>query len=78
MGPMAHGVSDLEGSRRAAVLAAELRSRKTRVSDMPAALAASAVRSPYDGLPFAWDDQSQSIVFTGLQEGERSRQAFKY
>jgi hypothetical protein len=71
-------VTDIEGSRRVAVLAAELRSRQVSADQVPPALSTSAIRSPYDDLPFAWDDKEQSIVFIGLQRGERARQTFKY
>jgi hypothetical protein len=77
-GPYGARVSDIEGSRRAAVLAAELRSKKISANDVPPALTASTIRTPYDGLPFVWDDKEQSIIFIGLQKGDRARQAFKY
>jgi hypothetical protein len=64
--------------RRAAVLAVELRSRKVDVRTAPAELAASAIRTPYSGEPFAWDADALAIVFVGLEPGERGRHAFDY
>jgi len=71
-------VADLEGARRAAVLATEMRSRKLETAAIPAALAASTARSPYDNAPFDWDAQEQAIVFTGLEPSQRRRHFFKY
>jgi hypothetical protein len=39
--------------------------------DIPAALAASALRNPYDGEPFTWDAGEKAVVFRGLEPGER-------
>jgi hypothetical protein len=76
--PYGARVADVEGSRRAAVLAADLRSRRVDVQKMTAELAASDIRAPYDGKPFQWDVGEQAIVFVGLEQGERGRRAFKY
>jgi hypothetical protein len=76
--PYAARVVDLEGIRRAAVLTAELRSRKVPVAQVPAELAASQIRGPYSAEPFAWDAEEAAIVFTGLEPAERGRHAFKY
>jgi hypothetical protein len=48
------------------------------VQQAPAELIASEIRSPYSGAPFVWDTHEQSIVFLGLEPGERGRHAFKY
>lgn len=71
-------VSDVEGTRRAVVLAVELRSRKVAAADVPAELGKVSLRAPYDNEPFTWDTRTQSIVFTGLQSGERARHAIRY
>lgn len=76
--PYAARVSDIEGARRIAVLATELRSRGVTRAEVPFTLSTSATRSPYDDLPFAWDAEEQSIIFIGLQRGERARHAFRY
>lgn len=63
---------------RSAVLTTELRSRKVPVEQMPAELAASRIRVPYTGEPFAWNAEEGANVFTGLEPNERGRHAFKY
>ena len=76
--PYGARVADVEGARRAAVLATELRSRKVDVQKIPEELAASAIRVPYTGEPFIWDVEEQAIVFVGLEQAERGRHTFKY
>lgn len=71
-------VTDVEGSRRAAVLTANLRTKKVDAQNMSAELAASDIRAPYDNKPFEWDAGAQAIVFVGLEANERRRHAFKY
>lgn len=71
-------VADVEGARRAAVLATELRSRKVDVANIRAELEASDTRMPYTGVPFVWDSKSQAILFIGLVPGERGQHSFKY
>lgn len=71
-------VADIEGARRAAVLATELRSRKVDATNIVSELAASDLRIPYTGAAFTWDAETQSIVFIGLVPGERGQHAFKY
>lgn len=71
-------VSDIEGVRRAVVLASNLRSRGVTAEQMTRALAESDLRTPYSNAPFEWDATQSSIVFTGLQTGERGRYAVLY
>lgn len=71
-------VADMEGARRAAVLATELRSRKVDVAKIRAEIEASEVRMPYSGVPFVWDSKAQAIVFIGLAPKERGQHSFKY
>jgi hypothetical protein len=71
-------VADVEGARRAAVLATTLRSSGVSAEDVPAQLAASEIRDPYTNGPFAWDLKEKAIVFTGLVPGERGRHDLKY
>ncbi|WP_161827732.1 hypothetical protein [Steroidobacter agaridevorans] len=71
-------VADVEGARRAAVLATELRSRKVDVANIRAEIEASALRMPYTGAPFVWDSKAQAILFIGLVPGERGQHSFKY
>jgi hypothetical protein len=71
-------VTDVEGSRRAAVLTTSLRSHKLPIEQIPAALAASDLRAPYTGKPFEWDADEQAIVFTDFAPSDRARHAFVY
>jgi hypothetical protein len=64
-------VGDIEGVRRAALAAVSLHQGRVAGDDIPAALAASPLRNPYDGEPFAWDATAGDIVFRGLERGER-------
>ncbi len=66
-------VSDLEGLRRATLLAATLRGPSVQRDDIAAAVRASPLRSPYDDAPFGWDPDAGSVLFRGLEPGERGR-----
>jgi len=71
-GPYARRVNDLEGIRRAAVLAATLRSANLAVTEIAGAVSASALREPYHNKPFEWDEKEGVITFRGLELSERS------
>jgi len=71
-------LADLEGVRRAALLAVELRSVGVAAEKVPDYVAAATLRSPYDGKPFDWDARTNSLIFTGLEQGERGRSALVY
>lgn len=64
-------LGDIEGVRRAALAAVSLHEGRVTRDDIPSALAASQLRNPYDGEPFAWDASDDAIVFHGLEPGER-------
>ncbi|MCE7032901.1 hypothetical protein LY625_09800 [Lysobacter sp. GX 14042] len=68
-------VSDLEGHRRAALLVAGLRGGGIGVDEAAAAVRDSPLRNPYDGSALEWDAASRSVVFNGLEAGERGRHA---
>ena len=68
-GRYARRVSDLEGVRRAAELAATLHSGK--VAEGGAAVSASALREPYHNRPFEWARADKAVVFRGLEMSER-------
>lgn len=68
-------ISDLEGTRRAALLAATLRAQGVDAAQAGTAVAEAPLRSPYDGTAFEWDAASGAVVFNGLGEGERGRHA---
>jgi hypothetical protein len=70
-GSYARRVGDLEGVRRAALAAIGLHAAKVTPDAIPAALADSELRNPYDGEPFAWDATDGAVVFRGLELGER-------
>jgi hypothetical protein len=71
-------MADVEGIRRAALLTIQLRSTDVEPDQVPARLAESALRNPYDDKPFGWNRHTRSITFTGLEEGERGRNQFVY
>jgi hypothetical protein len=71
-------VGDVEGLRRAALAAATLRASGVGAKDVSAALANAEQRDPYTNQQFVWDEASQSIVFTGLQSGERGEHRIYY
>jgi hypothetical protein len=71
-------VADLEGIRRAAVLATELRSQGVSPAQVHQHLQAAENRDPYDGSPFTWDASADAIIFYGLEPGERGRHRFFY
>lgn len=71
----APAAADLEGVRRAALLAATLRTRGITPANAPAAIRASPLTDPYTGAPLQWDAEHASVVFTGLARGERQRRS---
>ena len=71
-------VSDLEGLRRMAVLTTELRDQGVAAGQMAQKLTEAPVRNPYTDQPFVWDASTKTVVFTGLQKGERGRHALFY
>ena len=71
-GTYARRVADLEGVRRAALLAVTLRAANVRASGVGAAVSTSALHEPYHNRPFEWDQKEGAIVFRGLEIGERS------
>lgn len=71
-------VADLEGLRRAALLASQLRSRAVTPASVEKSLADAALLNPYSDKPFAWDERAQAIVFQGRESGERGHHALLY
>ena len=70
-------VADLEGIRRAAVLASELRSRGATPSDAVVGFDAAELADPYTLKPFDWDPESNELVFHGLEASERGEHRFR-
>lgn len=71
-------VSDLEGIRRAALLAAELRATGVEREGVAQRIIVSDIVDPYTNEPFTWNDDSKTVVFDGLEPHERSRHEFIY
>ncbi|HEY0682474.1 MAG TPA: hypothetical protein VGD45_09095 [Steroidobacter sp.] len=71
-------VTDLEGTRRAAVLTTLLRAQKINEQNMAAELEASELRGPYNAAPFIWNAKERAVEFIGRVEGERGRHTFPY
>lgn len=74
----AERMADLEGVRRATLLAAQLRVKGVDAAGMAQALDGALLRDPYTGRAFAWDSSTQSIIFQGLEAGQRGRHAVLY
>lgn len=66
---------DLEGKRRATLLAAGLRAAGIAREGAAEAVRASSLRSPYDDAPLEWDAAHGAVVFRGLARGERGMYA---
>jgi len=64
-------VLDIEGTRRAALAAVTLRMHGVNADAVATELRASDIRDPYNNEPFAWDDETGNIVFSGVEENAR-------
>jgi hypothetical protein len=71
-------VADIEGVRRAALVAATLTASGVEATDVPAALVTAELRDPYTNRPFTWDAETRAIVFQGLATGERGEHSIYY
>ena len=65
-------VGAIEGMRRAALLAAQLRSRSVPESEVPAELQKSVLRTPFDEQPFRWDSSERAIAYEGPMTNRRA------
>ena len=52
--------------------------RDVALKVLPAELAASPIRQPYDGKPFEWNAEKGMLTFTGLEPLPRGRHEFIY
>lgn len=68
MGNYAMRVADLEGVRRAALLAVQLRSNGIAPQDVQSHLDRASLRDPYTDKPFTWDIATGAIVVQGLAQ----------
>jgi hypothetical protein len=71
-------VADIEGTRRAALAAVVLRQNGVKTDSVATELESLDLRNPYDHKPFEWDQASGSIIFSGMEEGERRVHRFLY
>jgi hypothetical protein len=77
-GQYARRVTDVEGVRRAALVAVTLRAANVDPANVAAALAASSLRDPYTGRAFEWNKKYGTIVFRGLELSERAEHRIRY
>ena len=77
-GTYARRVADLEGVRRAALVAVTFRAANTGMSEVAAELADTPLRNPYNNRPFEWDGKNRDILFRGLELGERREHRIHY
>lgn len=77
-GEYASRLTDLEGVRRATLVAIALREAKVAHADVAATLSTSELRNPYNDQPFAWDSEAGAIFFRGLALGERGEHRIYY
>jgi|GEM_PF-667130 len=71
-------VADLEGLRRAALLANEMRNAGVMPDDVPAAIARSEIKDPYTGEALGWDAETREIVTTLLSDDRPERYRIRY
>lgn len=71
-------VNDLEGIRRIALLAAEIRADGVLERDVAQRILISDITNPYTNRPFGWDDGKNTIIFQGLEPGSRSKHEVTY
>jgi hypothetical protein len=71
-------VASIEGMRRAALLAVQLRGGGAAPAAMAERLRSSALRNPFDGKPFEWSAAEQSVVFTEPGEAGGKRHLYFY
>ena len=64
--PLWFGVNDLEGARRALLLAHELRTEGVAPEDVAAYLEDASLRDPYTGEAFTWDAEAGAISYQGM------------
>lgn len=63
-------VVNLEGMRRVALLASQLRSSGAKGNDVAEGVRTSDLRNPYDDKEFAWDPEHGSLLFSRTLEGK--------
>jgi len=63
-------IADLEGGRRLALLAAQLRGQNVSLENVSASLSVAGLRDPYDGSAFSWNAKESSYVFRRTLSGK--------
>ncbi|HEY0062856.1 MAG TPA: hypothetical protein VGC21_12090 [Telluria sp.] len=71
-------LADLEGMRLAALCTSQLRSEGVAPDQIAIRLTAAPLQSPYPARPFSWFAPTGSIVFEGLEDGDRGIHTFIY
>ena len=71
-------VADLEGLRRIALLSAQLRASGINSNAVAAQLEFTNIKNPYTNDSFEWDNERNSIIFTGLESSDRGRHVLVY
>ena len=71
-------VADLEGRRRVALLAAQLRADDVSRATAEQKIRTSDIANPYTSEPFTWDASSGEIVFHGLVPNARAEYRLTY
>jgi hypothetical protein len=66
------------GMRRAALLVAQMRSRRVTADAVESEVARDELRDPYTGASFEWDAKRTSVIFNAPEEGARARHEFFY
>lgn len=66
-------VSDLEGARRMALLAAQMRRDAVPMADVTRAAGRATLRDPYNGDAFRWDAAQGAFVYEGLGSARANR-----
>jgi len=70
--PYARRVGDVEGIRRAALVAATVRESSAAAgAGVDVLLSEAVLRDPYNGKPFTHDAQARAVIFHGLDSGDR-------
>ncbi len=67
--------SDLEGVRRAELLTVTMRDAGVQPKDAAHVVGSSNLCNPCSGAAFEWNQDSGSVVFGGLEKGDRGRHA---
>lgn len=66
-------ISDLEGARRMALLAAQIRRDAVPAAEIARVASQSQLRDPYSGAAFRWDAEQGAFVYEGLEVGSNYR-----